>query len=272
MIVDGHAHACGEYLNHENIIANMDRLGIDLTVLTAGELGSERTYSFPDIGKRFPRSDINFITNAFIRFGTRMGGKTHGLEEANAQVFEMARDSRGRIVQAYWADPTRKEPASHLASMYEKWNFGMVKLHQCWHGFSFNDAGMRDIAGWTEETDLPVFVHVGRRKDVIPFLETVRSRSNPYIMGHMIGLEIAMREGRPPENLYADISCPSLMSGLRVKKAIEWLGSENVVIGSDTPYGKDNARRIMDLLGSLSLRGTDRQRILGGNMKRILKL
>jgi hypothetical protein len=38
MIIDGHSHACGEYLTSDSLIATIDKWGVDKVILVPGEL------------------------------------------------------------------------------------------------------------------------------------------------------------------------------------------------------------------------------------------
>ncbi len=40
MIIDGHAHACGDFLTSEGILEKLNEAGVDKVVLVPGELDS----------------------------------------------------------------------------------------------------------------------------------------------------------------------------------------------------------------------------------------
>ena len=63
MIIDAHAHACGEFLHGENIIDILDSNDVSKVVLVPGELGSSRNYSFPNLAARFQTKDVVFYEN-----------------------------------------------------------------------------------------------------------------------------------------------------------------------------------------------------------------
>lgn len=49
MIIDGHAHACGDYLSVDRITKTLSKSGADKVVLVPGELDSDKTYPFPNV-------------------------------------------------------------------------------------------------------------------------------------------------------------------------------------------------------------------------------
>jgi predicted TIM-barrel fold metal-dependent hydrolase len=72
--------------------------------------------------------------------------------------------------------------------------------------------------------------------------------------------------------LYFDISTYQVTSDKRVLKAIDFLGSDQIVMGSDTPYGKGNLTKNITRIKNLDISEQEKDLILGENMKRLLKL
>jgi hypothetical protein len=60
MIIDGHAHACGEYCNLESIIRVLVSNNTDKVVLCPGEVNSKKTYGLPLLSEKFPKKDFIF--------------------------------------------------------------------------------------------------------------------------------------------------------------------------------------------------------------------
>ena len=55
MIVDAHAHACGEYVTADAIKQKLHSCGCDKVILTPGQNGSRTTYALKNIRKAFIR-------------------------------------------------------------------------------------------------------------------------------------------------------------------------------------------------------------------------
>ena len=58
MIIDGHSHACGDFLNAASIIKKLDILGVDRVVLVPGEFNSAKNYSLVNIANVFPKKNV----------------------------------------------------------------------------------------------------------------------------------------------------------------------------------------------------------------------
>ncbi len=54
--------------------------------------------------------------------------------------------------------------------------------------------------------------------------------------------------------------------------AIRFVGAGNVTLGSDTPYGKENLEKNIERIKELDISAEEKDLILGGNMKELLKL
>jgi hypothetical protein len=54
MIIDGHAHACGEFLHVENVVQILDANRVDKIAMVPGEMNSEKNYSLPELAGSFP--------------------------------------------------------------------------------------------------------------------------------------------------------------------------------------------------------------------------
>jgi len=67
MIIDGHAHACGEYQTCETITQTLNANQVDKVILVPGELNSDTTYSLPNLAKRFPKINVVKWTNGATR-------------------------------------------------------------------------------------------------------------------------------------------------------------------------------------------------------------
>lgn len=58
MIIDGHAHACGEFLTCNSVEAYLAKHKIDKVILCGGEPGSSKNYGYPMLSEaRNGRSD-----------------------------------------------------------------------------------------------------------------------------------------------------------------------------------------------------------------------
>ena len=57
-----------------------------------------------------------------------------------------------------------------------------------------------------------------------------------------------------------------------MKYAIDNLGADRIMLGSDTPWDKGSLENNIARIGRLTIDSTEKERILGGNIADILKL
>ncbi|MDI7276504.1 MAG: amidohydrolase family protein, partial [Anaerolineae bacterium] len=177
-----------------------------------------------------------------------------------------------RIRQCYWFDPRSRDALAVLDQCFAEWRFCMVKVHQCWTPFEADDQVIESLAAWCGHEGLPLFAHPYRRRDVARFLELCkRHRRTRFILGHLIGAENAEHDAIRLDNLYLDTSPPQLVGDERIVAAVRRFGSGRIIMGSDTPYGRENLRRAIDRIDGLPLTSSDKDLILGSNLAAMLR-
>jgi predicted TIM-barrel fold metal-dependent hydrolase len=100
-------------------------------------------------------------------------------------------------------------------------------------------------------------------------------RRHPHIriiVAHLFGLELYIQSGLSFENVYFEISSPQLVSLQRLKVALHHFGARRIVLGSDTPYGKDNLHLNLERVRALPISDEEKALILGGNTQELLGL
>ena len=273
MIIDGHAHACGVFLTPESIIKELNKAGVDKVILVPGELGSSKNYSMPNIAKLFPSTNVVKLTNSLTKFVMKITDTVKQIPEGNEFVYELTKNTQGRVIQFFWITQQVEKPKEFLTEKLLEWNFKGIKMHQCWEKFSINSDFFIDIALWAEENDMPLFIHLLSDADVNNIIEYKKSHPKlKLIVAHLFGLELFIKANFKDENLYFDSSTMQLTSTKRLMNAINFVGAENVTMGTDTPYGKDNLQKNIDRINELDVSSEKKDLILGENMKRLLDL
>ena len=102
MIIDGHAHACGDYLTASNIIKIMDENNVDKIVLVPGELNSTKNYFLPNLAGLFPHKDVVRFTNILTKIIISFVGAAKQIDAGNAYVFSLVNRHPDRIIQFFW--------------------------------------------------------------------------------------------------------------------------------------------------------------------------
>ena len=273
MIIDGHAHSCGIFYGGENIIKILDQLQVDKVALCTNFENNAKNQSLPNLAQWFPGSDVMFPMNRFIKLVNKLASPKASLMSGNEYVFRMASEYPDRIIQFYWLDPNEPNALRDLKDNFFQWRFKGVKFHQPSAPFNFDNPVLADIAHFAAMQRLPVFIHLYSKKDVESFIQFAQNHlETNFIVAHLIGLEIFEKRQVNLENLYFDISPTPLISDKRILKAINLFGAERVMLGSDTPFGKDNLKKNIERVKRLPISQEQKGLILGDNFQSLLNL
>ncbi len=271
MIIDGHAHLGGEYRDRESVIKTLDAAGADSVLICPADRERTRTLYIPGFSDRFSVDELNFIINRFIRRSFSTGFRRDNIEEGNRKVYETALASGGRIIQSFWADLCRSDVLDDLECKYEQWKFRGIKLHQSCNPFPVRSSVFRDLAAFAGEKGLPVFIHLHSGKDVADFISVSKELKTVFISGHLIGLDIFIENrARVGENVFFDISCPPLVPQRRMARALRAFGPGRLIMGSDTPYGRNNTIQIISRIRSMPVSDAEKDLILGNTLRDLL--
>ncbi|MBI5302685.1 MAG: amidohydrolase family protein [Chloroflexi bacterium] len=273
MIIDGHAHACGDFLTAEGILAAMDANGVDKLVLLPGEHGSAKNYRLLNLAKMFPTWEVAKLTNAMTRMVVRVSGAARHLDQGNQTVFNYCQSHPDKILQFYWVTLKSGFDLAKLDDCYRSWKFKGLKLHQCWDDFRIGAEAFASLVRFAKTYDLPIFIHLGNSTQAAALVEF--AGKNPevkFIVGHLFDIERFINARQPMPNVYFDISCPDLISDIRLQKALGFFGAQRFIMGSDTPYGQANLARNIRRVRALEISEHDKELILGTTLARMLNL
>ena len=273
MIIDGHAHACGPFLKGEEIVKTLAETRVDKVVLVPGELDSLRTYGLPDLAERFPKRDVVRLTNALTKVMISLTGKAADIPEGNQRVYALAQVYPEQIIQFYWVLLQKPDAVQEMKERFAEWKFKGIKLHQCWDAFHIGSKPFVQVAEFAAEMDLPIFIHAGNYKEVAALIDhSERHPATKFIVGHLFGLELYLQSKSKFENLFFEISNTYLVSTCSVNKAIDCFGAHKIILGSDTPYGRNSLQLNIDRVKMLPISEEAKEMILGKNMQMLLQL
>ena len=274
MIIDGHAHAVGKFANVERLIKLLDESGVDKVALCPGLKNNTRVWLLPNIPipaiKQHPLYGRYFI-HPGIRFSYNFVFRDKG--DGNEFVHSFTQKQPDRIIQIYWLDPREPNFIEKLGKDLNKWNFRGIKLHQACTPFKNDDPQIEQIVDFAEERRLPIFIHLWSDKEALKLLELAnRHPDTDFVLLHLIGLEVVSNYTHRFKNIYYDISPYSYISEKRLKQAIDIFGADHIIFGSDTPFDGDSLKKIIDRVRNMDLSDEQKEKILGGNIARILRL
>ena len=272
--IDGHAHSAGEFFRGEDIVRTLDALGVDKVILCPGPLNDPKKWPVPPLGKVFRRHGLGLVGNRLLRLASGYVRRRFRFEESNAYVADLAGRHPGRIVQACWVDPEDAQALRALPVRHDEWKFKALKTHQCFQRFRTDSPGMRGLARFAAERRLPVFIHLYARRDALGLVELAAAHpGTTFVVGHLLGFDVFARADRERvANVFFDISPPDLCPIGLVKRALREFGAGRLLLGSDTPYGKDNLERAVGRVRALDLTEDGKGMILGGNARRLYGL
>lgn len=269
-VIDGHAHACGEYLTAENIKKKLEATNVDCVLLTPGQYGSKMTYGLKNAAERNPLGDVVSPNNRTTSFMIGLIGAIREIPKGNEYVFQLKQILPENVKQCYWV--TRKN-WELVPGDYARMQFDTIKFHQCWEKFEFEDEFFIHTMEWATKKRIPVFLHVRdleQMKKLIVFIQ--KHPDTIIIIGHLYGVELFMQADKKYfENIFFDLSNFYFVSKERTMLAYKHFGSEHLLMGSDTPYGKQSLEKTIQQIESLEIPMQDKQNIMGMNLMRLLE-
>lgn len=271
MIIDAHAHACGNYFDEKKILETLEKQNIDMVVLCPGEANSRRNYFYPMLCNMTKGEDICHEVNKFIKVAIEAINMAEHTQNENARIYELVKLHPQKIIQAYWVNPLNKNCINRLDEDYKKYKFKMIKMHQCWDDIDILSLKVKYIFDYCREKNLPVFIHLKSKEQVEKFI----GLSNEYldvtvIIAHMIGFK-QIHRNTINKNIYYDISSPQLIKEELFKEALDTVGSSKIIFGSDIPYGTNNIKINIARVNKYCKNINDKKNIMYENIFRILK-
>ena len=274
MIIDGHAHAVGDFADIEKLIETLDRFGVDKVALCPGLKNNTNVPPLPSIPisviKQHPLYTRCFI-NPGIRFSYHFvfGDKGDG----NEFVYSFVQRHADRVIQIDWLDPQKSDFMNKLENDFNKWNFRGIKLHQACTPFKNDGPEMDQIVEFANKRQLPIFIHLWSSNEARKLIEVVRDHPDTnFILLHLIALDSVAKYARDLPNIYYDISPYSYVSEKMIKAAVDAFGSDHIIFGSDTPFDGDSLRKVMERVRNMALSDIQKEQILGRNLAEMLKL
>jgi predicted TIM-barrel fold metal-dependent hydrolase len=274
MIIDAHAHASGEFADPRKLTEILDKLGVDKVALCPGLKGHTSAPTPPNI----PISAIKqhaLYSRYFINPGIRFNYNVllREKQDGNQFVYSLAKEHPDRIVQIYWLDPRKPDFVTKLEKDFEKWRFKGVKLHQVCTPFKSDGIEIDDIARFCGERRLPLFVRLWSDRDALRLLNLAKNYpGTDFILLHLVGLEVVAEQAKHARNIHYEISPFSYIKENRLKYAVDTLGADHIMLGSDTPWDKGSLENNIARIRRLDIGSAEKERILGINAMDILKL
>jgi predicted TIM-barrel fold metal-dependent hydrolase len=272
MVIDGHAHSSGVFRRPETLLAALDELGVDRVVLSQNIRNDDRDRRLPfENGEITRHPAVPFVGNRFLRLG---GWALHAEKDRiprNKEVLALAEKCRGKVIPFYWANPGRPDTLKEVAAAVGRDGFRGIKLHQCVNPFPIDSTIIAELASFAAENRVPIFIHFYTPGEIRKFKDVARSHPRTvFIVAHLIGIEILAPHAATIRNVYWDTSPAWGSPTKRVRFAVDSFGADRVMLGSDTPFGRDTLKRNMAKIRAMDIPDSAKALILGGNAARLL--
>lgn len=248
MIIDSHAHLEPRMLDLSGMLAKMDEAGVDRVALIPSMndplprtperlLAVLRTLMSSRLGR--PLAQLIHRATLTSDGDLRLGGTVYRIypQPDNASVAAAVAAHPKRFLGWIFLNP-RATP--DLVAELERWRAtpGMcgVKLHPHWHDYRTEE--LEPLLARAEVLRLPVLVHLGfgARGD---FRTMAARHPRLRLIAAHAGFPFYRElwdHGRALPNLFVDLSSPYIDEAL-ARAAVQRLGPERCLYGTDSPYG-----------------------------------
>ena len=221
----------------------------------------------------------------------RKAGISHSVamttnSDQNESVRRIVKEHHDSLYFAMWFVPDQ----SHLDYLREhREEIKLVKIHPSHTRTRLDDPKMKPVVEFCEENDLPILVHCGRWREVSGYdaaMNVAETCDGTILLAHMGGVDPSLvistvdslRDGHLKnvylvtsgmaisENSYKLGGCPPSV----IRYAVEGVGSDRVLLGSDFPFG--SPLEMLDSVLAANLGLGDFRRITHDNAVQILRL
>jgi len=147
-----------------------------------------------------------------------------------------------RFVGYVWPNPHESGALSLVREAVKDWGFRGIKLHPLVHAFLPTDEEVLPIMDFARRERIPVAIHSGHPPFSLPWSIGELAEMYPDVrivmlhMGHAHGVYIqaAINTAKRHDNIILETAGVSMHS--KIKEAVEKVGEERVVFGSDYPF------------------------------------
>jgi predicted TIM-barrel fold metal-dependent hydrolase len=248
MVIDCHYHLEERVLTRGELLAEMDRAGIDKVALMGSMIPPFHEpprfllrllqvfleqHFLRKLGKIFvsdftPQGDIKIL------------GKPYPItaDPSNSKVFDALREHPDRFLGWVFVNPRGQyDPVTELEKYQNEPGFIGVKAHSFWHHFS--PVELAPVAEKLVQMDKPLLIHVGFEEEgnfdallqKVPDLKLILAHTGFPEYGD------TWKAVKDKKNVFFDLSQTSYVSGKATIESVAYLGPERIFYGTDGPYG-----------------------------------
>lgn len=272
MIIDGHYHLATE---PEHVLARMDALGIDRTVLVG--------VGVRDLGVVTVRDSLVFHVPFLLRtlgvWRSRAIVRSRRLRETL-----LPEPDNHRVAAALRAHPDRFQAfvfvnAAHAQALTEATHrldegFRGIKLALLQYPAALNGPEIAALCELAQARRVPVFIHLGPTPATSDAEGLFRQFPDvPFIVAHagVQYFERALQWAATLRNVWLDTSS-YFVTERKLHRMVRELGSRKLLFGSDVPVMAGDQADAMAKVRALPLETADKAAIMGENLQAILEV
>ena len=289
MIIDAHCHLDPAENPPEKMIQVMDAGGVDKIVFFSSVC--ENLPSIPEgllwLGRILLQSPLAGAARKLFEDATasqpgklKTGGKFFDIHHSpdNKPVAEAVKKFPDRIIGFVCLNPKNNPKVlDQLDQGINEYGMKGVKVHAWFHDYDPSKL-LKDVARRCLEHGLPILIHMGSRPDSSNIQDLLDEFPDLKLILAHLGIpwfkESWERVKKYP-NVYMDMSGPYLSGGL-VRKAVNAVGADKIIYGTDAPYGLRNKAggwtytQSKAWVENLPISQADKDKIFSGNLLRLL--
>jgi predicted TIM-barrel fold metal-dependent hydrolase len=248
MIIDCHYHLETRLLTIEELLERMDKSGVDKVALMA-----PMVEPFPEPAPFLVGMLQFMLTHSVLRTAgkqlvasftpdgdVKILGKSYKIEKNmnNEIVFDMVRKYSDRFLGWVFVNPSSaKDPLQEIEKYRDSPGFVGAKAHSFWH--HYEPIKLASVAEKLKVMDKPLLIHVGFDKEG-DFMRLVREVSGLKLILAHAGFPYykdTWKQIKEHKNIFVDLSQTSYVGEKITKDAVDFLGVERCLFGTDGPFG-----------------------------------
>ena len=191
----------------------------------------------------------------------------------NENMLAAVRDFPGRLYGYAVVSPYHND--IDLDSFFAAPGVKGLKVHAAFHRTSIDDPRYEPFFAYADQKGLPVLFHAWEAADCANIARlAARYRCAQFIIGHgaMRTWEVkkeAIAAVKHNENVFADTTVSVAYDGT-IEYAVSQIGADRLCYGSDLPFY--DCRHVVGKVATAKLTDAEKEKILGGNARIILRL
>ena len=194
----------------------------------------------------------------------------HKLGDSNIEMAKSIENISNRLFGFAWLDPRIENCCDQLESLVKEFGFKGLKLHPVLGGYYLTNKTVLRLIDKAISLKIPVMVHtgwglLGSATYVGQLAE--QFQKGQFIIAHMIDPE-CMNVTKRHDNIFLETSYAQ--HPRRITQAVNTIGSERLLYGSDYPLGGGIEFEISKIKLA-KITKEDKRMILSGNISRLIK-